>query len=98
VVLVESTSARVLFETGLPPRWYLSKPHLRMDLLMPTGTVNHCPTRARPGTGPSARGDHVAEDLAWFYRTPLNERVDLFIDDPSSSGRSPRPASEGRPR
>jgi uncharacterized protein (DUF427 family) len=39
VVLAASTNARVLFETGLPPRWYLPKPDVRMDLLVPTGST-----------------------------------------------------------
>ena len=30
VILAESTNARVLFETGLPPRWYLPKTDLRL--------------------------------------------------------------------
>jgi uncharacterized protein (DUF427 family) len=49
VVLAESTNARALFETGLPPRWYIPKTNLRMDLLVPTATVTHCPLQ-----GPSA--------------------------------------------
>jgi uncharacterized protein (DUF427 family) len=94
VVLAESTNARVLFETGLPPRWYLPKPDLRMDLLVPTGTATHCPYKGQAQYWSIRLGDRVVEDLAWSYRTALpesqkivglvafyNERVDLFIDD-----------------
>jgi len=94
VVLAESTNARVLYETGLPPRWYLPKPDLRMDLLVPTDTVTHCPYKGQAQYWSVRVGDRVVEDLAWSYRTPLpegqkiaglvafyNERVDLFIDD-----------------
>jgi uncharacterized protein (DUF427 family) len=55
VVLADSTNARVLFETGLPPRWYLPKTDLRMDLLVPTGPSPTARTRARPSTGRRAR-------------------------------------------
>ena len=41
--IAESTSPRMLFETGLPVRYYLPKTHVRMDLLAPTETVSHCP-------------------------------------------------------
>ena len=33
VTVAESTSPRLLFETGLPARYYLPKTHVRMDLL-----------------------------------------------------------------
>jgi uncharacterized protein (DUF427 family) len=94
VVLAESTNARVLYETGLPPRWYLPKPDLRMDLLVPTDTVTHCPYKGQAQYWSVRVGDRVVEDLAWSYRTPLpesqkiaglvafyTERIDLFIDD-----------------
>jgi uncharacterized protein (DUF427 family) len=84
----------VLFETGLPPRWYLPKPDLRMDLLVPTATVSHCPDKGQAHYWSVRVGDRLVQDLAWSYRTPLpesqkiaglvafyNERVDLFVDD-----------------
>jgi uncharacterized protein (DUF427 family) len=93
VVLAESTHARVLFETGLPPRWYLPKTDLRMDLLVPTATTTHCPYKGQAQYWSVRVGDRLVEDLAWSYRTTLpesqkiaglvafyNEHVDLFID------------------
>jgi uncharacterized protein (DUF427 family) len=94
VVLAESTNARALFETGLPPRWYVPKTDVRMDLLVPSGTVTHCPYKGQAQYWSVRVGDHLVEDLAWSYRTPLpesqkiaglvaflSERVDLFIED-----------------
>ena len=94
VVLAESTNARVLFETGLPSRWYIPKTDVRMDLLVPTDTVTHCPYKGQAQYWSVRVGDRLVEDVAWSYRTPLpesqkiaglvafyNERVDLFIDD-----------------
>jgi uncharacterized protein (DUF427 family) len=93
VVLAESTNARVLFETGLPPRWYIPKVDVRMDLLVPTETVTHCPYKGQAQYWSARVGDRVVQDLAWSYRTPLpegqkiaglvafyNERVDLVIE------------------
>src|SRR5919109_3130248 len=47
VTVAESASPRLLFETGLPVRWYLPKPHVRLDLLVPSDTVTHCPYKGR---------------------------------------------------
>jgi uncharacterized protein (DUF427 family) len=93
VVLAESTNARVLFETGLPPRWYVPQVDARMDLLEPTDSVTHCPYKGEAAYWSARVGDRMVEDLAWSYRTPLpesqkiaglvafyDERVDLFID------------------
>jgi uncharacterized protein (DUF427 family) len=93
VVLAESTSPRLLFETGLPVRYYLPKTHVRMGLLEPTDTVSHCPYKGQAEWWSVRAGGHQHEDLAWSYPTPLreseriagllafyNERVDVFVD------------------
>jgi uncharacterized protein (DUF427 family) len=93
VVLADSTHAHALFETGLPPRWYLPKIDVRMDLLESTATVTHCPYKGQAQYWSARLPDRTVADLAWSYRTPLpesqkiaglvafyNERVDLVID------------------
>ncbi|GAA1710095.1 DUF427 domain-containing protein [Nonomuraea bangladeshensis] len=89
VTVADSRGARVLFETGLPARYYLPKTDVRLDLLEHTDTVTHCPYK---GTAEywSVNGQ---EDLAWSYRTPLpeseriagliafyNEKLDIYVD------------------
>ena len=89
-VVAESGSPRLLFETGLPTRYYLPKPHVRMDLLTPTGAESHCPYKGRAEYW-SFGHDHP--DIAWSYRTPLpesekiaglvafyDERADIVVD------------------
>ena len=91
--IAESTSPRILFETGLPPRYYLPKTHVRTDLLTPTETVSHCPYKGQAEYWSVRAGDGVHDDLAWSYRTPLaesqkiagliafyDERVDIYVD------------------
>jgi uncharacterized protein (DUF427 family) len=93
VTIAESASPRLLFETGLPARYYLPKTHVRMDLLTPTETVSHCPYKGQAAYWSVRAGDRVHADLAWSYRTPLpesqkiaglvafyNEKVDLYVD------------------
>jgi uncharacterized protein (DUF427 family) len=93
VTVAESMSPRLLFETGLPVRYYLPKTHVRMDLLEPTDTVSHCPYKGQAEWWSVRIGDTVHEDLAWSYRTPLpesqkvaghvafyDEKVDVYVD------------------
>ena len=91
--IAESASPRLLFETGLPVRYYLPKPHVRLDLLVPTATVTHCPYKGQAAYWSIRAPDGVHRDLAWSYRSPLpesqkiagliafyNENVDIWVD------------------
>jgi uncharacterized protein (DUF427 family) len=93
VTIAESDKPTLLFETGLPVRYYLPKTHVRMDLLTPTDTESHCPYKGQAEWWSVRVGDTVYPDLAWSYRTPLpesqkiaglvgfyNEKVDLYVD------------------
>ena len=42
--VADSHQPRLLFETGLPPRYYLPKTDVRMDLLTPTDSTSRCPS------------------------------------------------------
>jgi len=73
VVVADSRRPVMLFETGLAPRFYLPQADVRLDLLVPTATVSHCPYK-----GTSTYWDLVVDgatisDVAWSYRTPLPE-------------------------
>src|ERR687883_596030 len=91
--VAESNSPRILFETGLPRRYYLPKPHVRLDLLIPSDTVTHCPYKGQAEYWSVRAPDGVQADLAWSYRAPLpesqkiagliafyNENLDIYID------------------
>ena len=91
--IAESTSTRILFETGLPARYYLPKTHVRMDLLTPTESVSHCPYKGQAEYWSVRAGDGVHDDLAWSYRAPFaesqkiagliafyNEKIDIYVD------------------
>lgn len=88
-VVASSRQPRILFETGLPPRYYLPLPDVRMDLLRPSATRTSCPYKGTASYW--SVGEH--EDIAWIYRTPVaesqkiaglvcfyNEKVDLYVD------------------
>jgi uncharacterized protein (DUF427 family) len=93
VTVAESTSPRLLFETGLPTRYYLPKTHVRMELLEPSTYESHCPYKGQAEWWSVRAGENLHEDLAWSYRTPLpesqkiaglvafyDEKVDVYVD------------------
>jgi len=93
VTIAESAKPTLLFETGLPVRYYLPKTHVRMDLLTPTDSVSHCPYKGVAEWWSVRTGDELHEELAWSYRTPLpesqkiaglvafyDEKVDMYVD------------------
>jgi uncharacterized protein (DUF427 family) len=78
VTVAESGQPRILFETGLPPRYYLPLSDLRMDLLRPSDRSTHCPYKGTAAywsvdTTPAAPGGRVHADVVWIYRSPLPE-------------------------
>jgi uncharacterized protein (DUF427 family) len=93
VTVADSRQPRILFETGLPPRYYLPLTEVRMDLLRSSGTQSHCPYKGTAGYWSVDTGRAVHTDLVWIYRMPLpesqkvaglacfyNEKVDIYLD------------------
>jgi uncharacterized protein (DUF427 family) len=93
VTVAESRQPRMLFETGLPPRYYLPLTDVRMGLLRPSDTHTSCPYKGTADYWSVDAGQGLHEDIAWIYRTPLpesqkvaglacfyDEKVDVFID------------------
>ena len=75
-VLAESSRPRLLFETGLPVRFYLPPEDVRLDLLSPSVTRTTCAYKgiasywAAPDTTATDTAD-VPTDVAWTYSDPL---------------------------
>ncbi len=93
VELADSHRPHILFETGLPPRYYLPLSDVRTELLEPSSTVTHCPYKGAASYWTLVIGDQRYEDFVWIYRSPLpesakitgmacfyNEKVDLTVD------------------
>lgn len=106
VELAASTRPTILFETSLPPRYYLPQVDVRMDLLVPTDSVTQCPYKGQARFWSALVGDGVEPDLAWSYPYPIpevqaiaglvcfyNERVDLTVDG-EALGRPRTPFSD----
>jgi len=91
--VADSRRPRLLFETGLPTRYYLPKLDVRLDLLIPTATQTRCPYKGKAMYWSLRIGDHEYKDVVWSYSPPLpectridnlvafyNEKVDILID------------------
>lgn len=93
-VVAESRRATMLFETGLPPRFYLPEVDVRRELLVPSETVTECPYKGVTTRYYGVRvGETTIHDAIWVYDHPkpevtgiagklafYNERVDLVVD------------------
>jgi uncharacterized protein (DUF427 family) len=92
-VLAESRRPRILYETGLPPRYYLPEEDVRTDLLVDSATVTRCPYKGKAEYRSVRVGGTLHEDLVWTYPQPLpearaiagllcfwNEKVELAVE------------------
>ena len=93
-VLAQSTAPIMLFETGLPTRYYIDPGDVNFEHLTPSGTRTECPYKGRTtGYWSVTVNGKPRADLAWMYSFPtrqvlpimglvafLNEKVDIFID------------------
>ena len=88
-VVADSRAPALLFEPPIPPRYYLPREDVRMDLLAPSDKRTFCAYK-----GEASYLSHEGEpDVAWYYPAPLreaaevtdriaffNERVDIDVD------------------
>jgi uncharacterized protein (DUF427 family) len=92
--VADTTRPVLLFETGLPTRYYIPKLDVRLDLLRPSTRSTACPYKGTASYYSVALpGGEVVENIAWVYRTPIpqvptienhlcffNEHVDVVVD------------------
>ena len=100
VVLAHSSSPVMVFETGLPTRYYLPRTDVAWPHLVVSQTESRCPYKGTTA-GYWSTGSGT-EDIAWSYQFPTtamgaiaglvafyDERVDTFVD----SELRPRPTT-----
>ena len=94
LVLAETSSPVMVFETGLPTRYYLNRTEVDFEHLEPSDTTSACPYKGRTTGYWSVRsGERLLPDLAWTYDFPTrqlapiagliafyNEKVDVILD------------------
>ena len=92
-VVADSRRTWVIFETGLPPRWYFPPEDVRQDLLEPSDLRTTCAYKGRASYWSVRAGGELEDDVVWTYRLPLpdarevrdmlaffNERVEIEVD------------------
>lgn len=94
VVLVETSSPVLLFETGLPTRYYFNRTDVDFTKLVPSDTVTSCPYKGTTtGYWSALVGGRTHPDVAWTYDFPTrealpvagliafyNEKLDIILD------------------
>ena len=93
VTVADSHRPLLLFETGLPTRYYLPKTDVRMDLLTPTSHTTKCPYKGTAEYYSLTLDGETHDNIVWWYRHPTresapiaghacfyDERVDVYVD------------------
>ena len=94
VVLADTHAPVLLFETGLPTRYYIDRTDVTFEHLLASDTETACPYKGVTSGYWSVRvGDTVHADVAWTYQYPdravaaiagmvafYNEQVDIVVD------------------
>lgn len=91
--VAESHHARLLFETGLPARYYLPKTDVAMDMLVATDHTTACPYKGTANYWSVVVDGTTFENIAWGYQHPTsesqriaglisfyNEKVEIYVD------------------
>jgi uncharacterized protein (DUF427 family) len=106
-VVAETKRARVIFETGLPPRWYFPPEDVRADVLADSDKRTGCAYKGFASYKHVLTGSGREEDVVWLYEDPrrdvapiqgylafFNERVDIEVDGELQE----RPVTQWSPR
>ncbi len=93
VKVVDTTKPKLLFETGLPVRYYVPKTDVAMEYLVATDLQTACPYKGTAGYWNVETEGEVTENVVWGYTAPLresaeiagyvsfyNEKVDIYVD------------------
>jgi uncharacterized protein (DUF427 family) len=92
--IADTTRPILLFETGLPTRYYIPKLDVRLDLLVPSTLNTACPYKGVASYfSVAVPGAKVVDDIVWVYPAPIpqipsienylcffDEHVDVIVD------------------
>lgn len=93
VIVADTRRPILLFETGLPTRYYIPPQDVRMDLLVATATHTRCPYKGAASYWSIHVNGQVHDDVVWGYMQPIaeaprikqllafyNEKLDIYVD------------------
>lgn len=76
-VLGKTDQALRLDETGLPPRYYLPKDDVRMDLLRPTSFHTTCPFKGEASYWSVDVSGKTHDGIVWAYESPISAAAEI---------------------
>jgi len=92
--IASTTSPLLVFETGLPVRYYIPPQDVRMDFLKPSNRSTTCPYKGKASYWSIEAGGIRAEGAVWAYLDPIPacesikgylsfypDRVELIVDN-----------------
>jgi len=71
--VADSKNLVILFETGLPARFYLPRSDVKMDLLIPVEHQTQCPYKGTASYFSVKTGETELENAVWTYKNPIPE-------------------------
>jgi uncharacterized protein (DUF427 family) len=103
--ILDTTRAKLLHESNIPPVTYVPLEDLDASLLSRTDSSTHCPFKGDASYWTLTVGERVEEDFVWAYEAPLEEaawleghaalywnRVDeVYVEDERIFGRMKDP-------
>jgi len=72
-VVADTQRPLLLIETGLPPRWYIPRADVRLEVMRPTDSESTCPYKGVAGYFTATVDGTEYEDIAWSYVAPWPE-------------------------
>lgn len=92
-LLADTRRCKLLYESNLPPRFYIPPEDVRTEHLVASPSRSRCAYKGSASYWHVRIGDDLVDDLVWSYRDPdhdakqvadlfcfFNERVDLEVD------------------
>jgi uncharacterized protein (DUF427 family) len=69
--VLDTRSAKVLYESNIPGQWYVPAADVRTDLLTATATSSHCPFKGNATYWTLTVGERTEPDACWAYPEAL---------------------------
>jgi cation transport regulator ChaB len=93
MTLADSTDPVLLFETGLPTRYYLPAEDVNFDILTESSNRSFCPYKGAADRYWDARGDEPVVNVAWSYARPYSAVEKIKDRSPSTTSSSTSPST-----
>lgn len=91
--IAKTTTSSHLFETSLPPRYYIPLAAINQSMLRKSTLITKCPYKGEAEYYNAVVDGKEIENIAWYYRLPThesaaitglvsfyNEKVDIILD------------------